>query len=49
LIINWPEGNAPALKARFGSLDEVLACEPQEFAATKIGRQTLEMIEYFMD
>jgi hypothetical protein len=45
----WPEGNAPALKARFSSIDEVLAYEPQEIASTKIGRQTLDMIEYFMD
>jgi hypothetical protein len=45
----WPEGNAPALKARFTSIDEVLAFEPYEIAETAIGRHTLEMIEYFMD
>lgn len=45
----WPEGNAPALKARFASLDEVLAFEPFEIAETTIGRHTLDMIEYFMD
>lgn len=45
----WPEGNAPALQTRFSTIDEVLAYEPQEVAATSIGRKTLEMIEYFMD
>jgi uroporphyrinogen-III decarboxylase len=45
----WPEGNAPALKAPFSSIDEVLAYEPMEVADTRIGKQTLEMIEYFMD
>ncbi|MCX6237966.1 MAG: hypothetical protein NTY07_10515 [Bacteroidia bacterium] len=45
----WPEGNAPALKTRFSSLDEVLIYEPQEIATTNIGRHTLNMIEYFMD
>jgi len=45
----WPEGNAPALKARFSTLDEVLAFEPVEIAETPIGRHTLQMIEYFLD
>ena len=45
----WHEGNAPALKSRFSSIDEVLAFEPKEIAATNIGRYTLEMIEYFMN
>ena len=45
----WPEGNAPALQTRISTIDEVLAYEPQEVAATSIGRKTLEMIEYFMD
>jgi uroporphyrinogen-III decarboxylase len=45
----WPEGNAPALKAPFTTIDEVLACEPEEIASTPIGKHTLEMIEYFMD
>jgi len=45
----WPEGNAPALQTRFSTIDEVLAYEPMEVASTSIGRQTLEMIEYFMD
>jgi len=45
----WYEGNAPALKPRFQNIDEVLACEPLEIAKTNIGRQTLDMICYFMD
>jgi len=45
----WLEGNAPALKSRFSSIDEVLAVEPMEITQTNIGRQTLNMIEYFMD
>jgi uroporphyrinogen-III decarboxylase len=46
---SWPEGNAPALKTRFSTIDDILAYEPLEVATTPIGRQTLEMIEYFMD
>jgi hypothetical protein len=45
----WHEGNAPALKNPFSSIDEVLAYEPLEIAQTNIGRFTLDMIEYFMD
>lgn len=45
----WMEGNAPALKASFTSIDEVLDFIPQEVAGTPIGKHTLEMIEYFMD
>lgn len=45
----WPESNAPALKAGFSSIDELLAFKPQEIATSNIGRHTLNMIEYFMD
>jgi hypothetical protein len=45
----WITGNAPALKPRFSSLDELLAYEPVEIARTSIGRHTLEMIDYFME
>ncbi|MGV8136759.1 MAG: uroporphyrinogen decarboxylase family protein [Mangrovibacterium sp.] len=45
----WYEGNAPALKTRFSSLDEALAFEPKEISKTGIGRHTLDMISYFMD
>ena len=45
----WPEGNAPAIQAKFNSIDEVLAITPQKVTETKIGRHTLDMIDYFMD
>jgi len=45
----WNEGIAPAMKASFNSLDEVLSCTPCEVANTSIGRHTLQMIEYFME
>lgn len=44
----WPEGNAPALKTRFSSLDEVLDFNPAEISETVVGRHTLNMIDYFM-
>lgn len=45
----WDEGNAPALKSRFSSLDEALSCQLKEVAQTPIGKHTLEMIDYFMN
>ena len=45
----WSEGNAPAMKASFSSLDELLAYMPNEVATTTIGNHTLRMIEYFME
>lgn len=45
----WFDGQAPALKPRFNSIDEILAYEPQKVADTPIGIHTLNMIEYFME
>jgi hypothetical protein len=45
----WHEGQAPALKTRFNTIDEILSYEPQEVSKTKIGRHTLAMIEYFLE
>ena len=45
----WYDGNAPALKHQFNSIDEVLDCKPVEVAQTSIGRHTLNMIDYFME
>ena len=45
----WLDGQAPALKSRFNTIDEVLAYETQEVAQTNIGKHTLNMIEYFME
>jgi hypothetical protein len=45
----WNEGNAPALKTGFSSIDELLETKPQEIKETRIGSHTLDMIKYFMD
>jgi hypothetical protein len=45
----WHKGQAPALEPRFKSLDEALLINPTPVKDTKIGKFTLEMIEYFMD
>jgi hypothetical protein len=45
----WYDGNAPALKHQFNSIDEVLDFMPVEVAQTSIGRHTLNMIDYFME
>ena len=45
----WKQGNAPAVKPPFRTLDEVLNYQPQVVSKTSIGRHTLEMIEYFME
>ncbi len=45
----WHPGNAPALKTRFSSVQEMLDFEPTPVAKTAIGKHTLEMIEFFMD
>ena len=45
----WPDGNAPVMKPGFRSIDEILDHKPLQVAHTKIGKHTLEMIEYFMD
>ncbi|MBN1415289.1 MAG: hypothetical protein JW973_09330 [Bacteroidales bacterium] len=45
----WIEGNAPAMKPSFSSVDEALACETREVSTTSVGLHTLRMIEYFME
>ena len=45
----WNPGEAPALKTRFSSIDEVLDAKPVPVAETNIGRFTLNMIEYFLE
>lgn len=45
----WLDGQAPTLKPKFSTIDEILAFEPIEVAKTPIGRHTLNMIEYFME
>lgn len=45
----WKPGEAPALKPRFSTIDEVLNAKPVPVAETNIGRFTLNMIEYFLE
>jgi len=45
----WHKGQAPALEPGFKSLDEALSFNPIPVKKTKIGKFTMEMIEYFMD
>lgn len=45
----WPAGNAPVIKPSFSTLDEVLNYHPKPVSETNIGRQTLNMIEYFLE
>lgn len=45
----WHDGQAPAMKPPFNTIDEVLAYDFKEIVQTAIGRHTLDMIEYFMD
>lgn len=43
------EGQAPAVKPLFHSVQELLAADPIPIERTPAGRQILEMTEYFMD
>ena len=45
----FPEGQAPAVKPLFHSVQELLAADPLPIERTPAGRQILEMTEYFMD
>ena len=45
----WNRGQAPAAHSPFSSLSEALDYEPIPVEKTTIGKQTLEMIEYFLD
>jgi uroporphyrinogen-III decarboxylase len=45
----WAEGNAPAIKPQFNSLDQILEYNPKRVSETDIGIQTLNMIEYFIE
>lgn len=45
----WYEGNAPAMKPIFNSVDEILNYEPKEISKTPIGKHVLNMIEYFLE
>jgi len=45
----WKEKQAPAIRPRFKSVEEALDYAPSPVAQTRIGKHTLEMIDYFLD
>ena len=45
----WKENQAPVLEKKFTNLDDALACEPMEVKDSKVGKFTLEMIDYFLE
>ena len=45
----WKEKQAPAIRPRFASVREALDYTPEPVWQTRIGRHTLEMIDYFLD
>jgi hypothetical protein len=45
----WPEGQAPVVPHAFASVQDVLAVDPVPIEKTAIGKQTLAMIEYFLE
>ena len=45
----WEEGLAPAVDGKFGSTAELVAAPFKPVAETAIGRQTLDMTEYFLE
>jgi hypothetical protein len=45
----WNQGQAPATKPRFQTIDEALAYPFKQVKDTPVGRHTLNMIEYFLD
>lgn len=45
----WNNGQAPATKPKFETIDEVLAYPFRQVKDTPVGRHTLDMIEYFLE
>jgi hypothetical protein len=45
----WPEGQAPAIEPPFESLAEASQADVKQVELTPIGRQTLRMIEFFLE
>lgn len=45
----WKENQSPAIRPKFSSVKEALDYTPQAVSQTRIGRHTLEMIDYFLD
>jgi hypothetical protein len=45
----WPDGQAPAIRPPFKSVQEALNCNLRPIEETAIGKNTLSMIEYFIE
>ncbi len=49
LDYEWPEGQAPTLRAPFRTVREALNYDVTDIEKTPIGKHSLEMIEYFLE
>ena len=45
----WPEGQAPAVHAKYENVDEALNAEITPIEFTNIGKHTISMIQYFLE
>ena len=45
----WNEGQSPATKPAFQTIDEALAFDIKPVVETEVGKHSLEMIEYFLE
>jgi hypothetical protein len=45
----WNPGQSPSVKPAFQTIDEALAYDIKPVAETKVGKHSLEMIEYFLE
>lgn len=45
----WKENQAPAIRPKFDSVKEALDYTPEPVSQTRIGKHTLDMIDYFLD
>jgi len=45
----WKEKQAPAIRPKFGSVKDALDYTPIPVSQTRIGRHTLDMIDYFLE
>lgn len=49
LDYRWDPGQAPAVNRKFSTTEEALQVKTRPIADTPIGKQTLQMIDYFME
>ena len=45
----WPDGQAPAVKPAFHTIDDALSFDFKSVKDTKVGKHSLDMIEFFLD